>query len=129
MTEDEVKFEPEEEEEEILNYFLIVWDEFGLENIVDITEYEPWAGAEALRELAGQKKKGSPADTILSGMLLRARFNGHRSYEIYGLRTSVEKESLEQMFCEQPQVAANLIRSRGVSFLRRGSTPKQIQIT
>lgn len=127
MSDEEVEFE--DEEEEPTNYFLLVWDEFGLENIADITEYEPWAGAEALRELAGQEAKGSPADAMLAGMLLRARFNGHRNYEIYGVRTSVEKESLEKLFVEQPQAAADLIRSRGVAFLQRNSRTKQVQIT
>jgi len=46
---------------------------------------------------------------------LRARYNTQRHYEIYaiGVDASLDREQLVEMFDQDPQSAADLIRARG----------------
>ena len=48
-------------------------------------------------------------------MTLRARANTQRHYEIYGIQTveDIDKSTLERLFEDDPQAAAELIRERG----------------
>lgn len=107
------------------NYFLLLWDEKGLDALADITLYYNHVLAESIRYLVGEKPKASEADRILSQMLLRARFNPHRHPEVYGLRTSVSAEALKEAFDTSPQETALLVRQKGVSFLRGGPRKKE----
>jgi hypothetical protein len=52
---------------------------------------------------------------IITPMMLRARVNHQRNYEIYTLRTTsdIDVHDLRQMFESDPQHAADLIRVRG----------------
>lgn len=122
----DVEFDDEEDcQSEKDNYFLLLWDEKGLDALADITSYRNHALAESIRYLVGEKPKASEADRILSQMLLRARFNSHRHPEVYGLRTSVSAEALKEAFDTSPQETALLVRQKGVSFLRGGPRKKE----
>ena len=48
-------------------------------------------------------------------MTLRARANTQRHYEIYSIQTveDIDKSTLERLFEDDPQAAAELIRDRG----------------
>ena len=54
-------------------------------------------------------------NNIVTAMMLRARYNPQRHYEIYSINTdaSISKADLAQMFTDAPQTAADLIRDRG----------------
>lgn len=107
------------------NVFLLSWDMTGLESLIDLTTLEK------LHE-DGEKKRmmqilsdpeardpgnqaGSMLNQIVQNILLRARVNQQRHYEVYTIQTSssVSEKDLWDMFNNDPQYAAELIRERG----------------
>ena len=91
--------------------FLIMWCNEGLECCIDIT-------AEEQRRM-WQKLKGEPmsesAIPNYNHLLLRARFNSHRHYEIYSVEATdgISAEDIREMFEASPQSAADTIRRLG----------------
>lgn len=92
------------------NDFIISWDCYGLEALVDISGKRSKA---TFATLAGTKAPDLPE---LSAMLLRARMNPQRNYEVYALvcDEDITEETLRFMFEHDPQGTVNLIRERGV---------------
>ncbi len=92
------------------NIFIVAWDMLGLETIVDAHELQ---SEDVMRAL--QNQKSSRLSEMLFYLTMRARANMHRKYEIYSIHTNPEvtKDSLADMFAENPQAAADLIRARG----------------
>jgi hypothetical protein len=89
--------------------FVIMWDCNGLEFIEDLTEVEQnvtWAS------LKGETPKMPPN---LNHMILRARYNSHRHYEIYIIEAvdGISKDDIAEMFESSPQQAADTIRRLG----------------
>jgi len=97
------------------NAYLISWDMTGLEAVIPITQYEQWDRDNTFRILKDEPTARNPLDSIMQGMLLRARFNNHRCYEIYAIDCVDEISELDirHMFETDPQAAAELIRDRG----------------
>lgn len=96
------------------NRFLIVWNTLGLEEIVDIQDLE--------QQDTMNRLKNEPARSIretLNYFSMRARYNAHRIYEMYSIHTSedVSKDDLVDLFEQDPQAAADLIRERGTKIL------------
>jgi hypothetical protein len=92
--------------------FLVSWDMTGLEacvNISDIDKQQMWA------TLSDQPKEGPSLNHIVGSILLRARYNAQRHYEVYTIQVSdgIDEQDLRQMFEDNPQYAADLIRERG----------------
>ena len=91
--------------------FLIVWDNLGLECCIDITEDE--------QRRMWQTLRGEPVSetTIpnLNHIMLRARLNSHRHYEIYTCEATdgITAEDIRDMFEASPQTAADTIRRLG----------------
>jgi hypothetical protein len=91
--------------------FLIVWDNLGLECCIDVT-------ADQQRRM-WQKLKGEPvSETAIPNyqhLLLRARYNSQRRYEIYTCEATdgITAEDIREMFEADPQSAADTIRRRG----------------
>jgi hypothetical protein len=107
-----------------MNTYIISWDQTGLEAVVDITENIA-RGNDFEREKIWDLLK-DPGRTphnewvhevnhMVGIMMIRARANPQRHYEIYYINTdaSVSKADLTQMFEDTPQTAADLIRERG----------------
>ena len=97
------------------NAFIFSWDQNGIESIVPITQYENWDAENTFRVLADQPAMRNPLNFILHNMILRARANSQRHYEIYAIDCD---ESLDETFWREqwesePQATANLIRERG----------------
>jgi hypothetical protein len=92
------------------NIFIVSWDMTGLDCIIDAHELQ---GEDVMRALRGDK--GSKLGQTLFYLTMRARANSHRKYEIYSIHTDGEitKERLEELFQENPQAGADLIRARG----------------
>ena len=107
------------------NVFLLSWDMTGLESLIDLTTLEK------LHE-DGEKKRmmqilsdpeardpgnqsGSVLNQIVQNILLRARVNQQRHYEVYTIQTTpgITEKDLWDMFNNDPQTAAELIRERG----------------
>ena len=97
------------------NAYLVYWCEEGLESVVPITEYEQCDSDNTFRLLNNQEPVRNPLNQMIQNMMLRARVNSQRHYELYAIdcETSISKEDIAQMFEHDPQAAANLFRSRG----------------
>lgn len=97
------------------NAFIFSWDMYGIESIIPITQYEHWDKTNLIRMLKEEKTIRNPLDTIVRNLLLRARVNDQRHYEIYAVDCCEEMD--EKFWREQweqyPQETANLIREKG----------------
>ena len=91
--------------------FLIMWCNEGLECCIDVTEDQ--------QRRMWQKLKGEQvSETAIPNynhLLLRARYNSQRHYEIYSVEATdgITAEDIREMFEEDPQGAADTIRRRG----------------
>jgi hypothetical protein len=97
------------------NAYLVYWCEEGLESVVPITEYEHWDRDNTFRVLNNQETVRNPLNQLIQNMMLRARINDQRHYELYAVDcdNSIDKTDIEQMFETDPQTAADLFRKRG----------------
>ena len=101
-----------------LNRFLVVYDMLGLESIFDIDQamrtvesYEKQLVWSRLNGKELEVKRPNPIP--LQQILLRARVNNHRSYEIYTFSTSMSMLEVREQFDNDPQVIVNWIREYG----------------
>ena len=93
--------------------FILSWDMYGLESCVNATELDM---QHTLNLLSSSVNPRSPElNRIVNQILLRAKFNPQRHYEVYSIQvdSSVSKDDLMQQFEECPQEMANLVRKRG----------------
>ena len=91
--------------------FLVVWDQLGLECCVDVTEDQQRRMWESLQ---GKRVSDSRIPNI-NHIMLRARFNSQRHYEIYTVEATdgITAEDIRDMFEASPQTAADTIRRLG----------------
>jgi len=107
--------------------FLIMWDQLGLEYCVDVTEDQ--------QRRMWQTLKGEPVSesTIpnYNHLLLRARFNSQRHYEIYSVEATdgITAEDIREMFEASPQSAADTIRRLGHCLHSDRATKDRVLIT
>lgn len=89
--------------------FLVMWDCNGLECIFDITDME----GDAM--IAGLKGETYKQPFNLYTLMLRARYNSQRSYEIYTFEVegNISKDEMANTFESNPQYFADLIREKG----------------
>ena len=91
--------------------FLIMWCNEGLECCIDVTEDR--------QRRMWQKLKGETVSESaipnLNHIMLRARFNSQRHYEIYSVEATdgITAEDIREMFEASPQTAADTIRRLG----------------
>ena len=107
------------------NVFLLSWDMTGLESLIDLTTLEKLHEQEEkvrmMQILSDPKARdpgnqsGSVLNQIVQNILLRARVNQQRHYEVYTIQTTpgITEKDLWDMFNNDPQTAAELIRERG----------------
>lgn len=89
---------------------LLVWDCLGLEYSADLTNFE--------KELMWSELKGEKPRVRIPGLdilILRARANPQRNYEIYTVQVEadVTLKDVQQMFRDTPQEIVDLVRARG----------------
>lgn len=113
------------------NAYLVYWCEEGLESVVPITEYEHIDTENTFRILSNQDPIRNPMYSIIQMMILRGQFNTQRHYELYAIDCdqTIDKEDIEQMFDDDPQAAADLIRSRGVKVFSDRAEKNRVKIT
>lgn len=94
------------------NTYVFSWDMYGLESCINATEIDQQKVWSALKD---EKFRHEDINSILGKLVLRARFNTQRHYEIYAIEidSSISKEDLVDQFKENPQAMADLIRHRG----------------
>jgi hypothetical protein len=90
--------------------FVVMWDCNGLEVVADITEDEQ---ARVWGALKGQKVESRLPN--LNHLMLRARYNSQRNYEIYIVEATegITAKDIEDMFEASPQAGADTIRRLG----------------
>ena len=112
------------------NAYIFSWDQLGIESIISITEYEQWDHENLLNILGGSPSKRNPLHSILQQLILRARFNSQRHYEIYAIDCAegMDTEFWTTQWENSPQETADLIRKRGVKIYSDRQT-SQIKIT
>ena len=94
------------ENEKKTDKFLLMWDMYGLEAIVNISEYERKAIEDVLYERPVKHFSIQP-------LLLRARFNSQRRYEIYAIESELTEDEIIATFEENPQLIADTVRRLG----------------
>jgi len=101
--------------EDGLRYFLVSWDNLGVEYLEDITKYHPAQWAK--QHLFGSIKKSeampnNPLSAQVTAMTLRARYNSQRFYEIYVFTAtdSLAFEDVKQWGEDDPQGFADFVR-------------------
>lgn len=97
------------------NAFIFSWDTFGIEAIIPITAYENIDKDNLMNILAERPKKANPLDSIIFNLIIRARSNAQRHYEIYAIDcdSSLNEDFWRTKWKTDPQFCANLIREKG----------------
>lgn len=97
------------------NAYLFMWDQLGIESIVPISEYEQVEVDNTMRLLKDERPVRNPLWSVIQTMVLRAKFNQQRHYEIYTIDCAVgiSKEDWKNIWENDPQGTADLIRERG----------------
>ena len=94
------------EEAKLIRY-LVMWDITGLECIFNLTDVEKE------RSWAILKDDPVPDYPPLQLMILRARTNSQRHYEIYTFESEFTKTDIEELFKESPQLIVDAVRRVG----------------
>ncbi len=98
-----------------MRYFLISFDCNGLECLQDITEFHPdnWDKNQLMGIMMGKKYKPAPIHQQISQMIMRARFNTQRNYEIYIQQADddISAKDFASAFNDNPQFWADHVRT------------------
>jgi hypothetical protein len=97
------------------NAYIFSWDHHGIESIVPITQYEHHDKQNLIRILSEKPVERNPLNSIIQSLLLRARYNSQRHYEIYAIDCAegMDEEFWQEQWENYPQETAELIRERG----------------
>ena len=108
--------------------FVAMWDMLGLECLINVTqiekEHEQWEKENIFRILKDQDKTLKPAHVPLEMMILRARVNSQRHYEIYAFDSELSEQDIRETFETSPQVIVDSIRNIGHKFYSDRSNNK-----
>lgn len=100
-----------------VKHYLAMWDMLGLECIFDVgaakDEVEQWEKEAIWSTLKEESHSKKPNPIPLQHMILRARMNSQRSYEIYEFTATMSMSEIKQVFKDDPQVIVNWIRENG----------------
>lgn len=97
------------------NAYIFSWDMTGINAIVPITQYEGIDAENILRILKDEPTERNPLTSILQMMIMQARANSQRHYEIYAIDCAFEIDEAEWRahWESDPLSMADLIRARG----------------
>jgi hypothetical protein len=112
------------------NAYLILWCSEGLESVVPIGHYEQIDIDNTFRILNDEDPIRNPVNTIIHTMLLRARYNSQRHYELYAITADdgITQQDIETMFENDPQESANLIRRIGYKMYSDRAQTNKVKI-
>ena len=98
-------------------HYLAMWDMLGLESLHDVdlhmSKYNDWEKQKVVAILKEQRIPDQPSGIPLQMMLLRARVNSQRAYEIYEFNSTIEYDELKEAFNDNPQPIVEWIRDNG----------------
>jgi hypothetical protein len=99
------------------NRYVAMWDMTGLECLINVTaiqkQHEQWEKENVWRILKEQNKTVKPANVPLDMMIMRARANSQRHYEIYTFDSELSEKYIRETFESDPQVIVDAIRNVG----------------
>jgi hypothetical protein len=99
------------------NNFLVVWDMLGLESIFSVddalNEVESYEKDKTWKTLKGEPAGKRPNPIPLQMLIMRARYNSQRSYEIYSFKTDMSMKEVRKLFADDPQPIVDWIRKNG----------------
>ena len=97
-----------------MRYYIVSWDNLGVEFFEDITEHHPdnWAKNHLFDSLKENKIVRKGLSFNLNALVLRAQMNSHRHYEIYVFTSEddIGYKDIQQWFNTDPQGFANWVR-------------------
>lgn len=113
--------------------YVLSWDMYGLEACINVSDIEKRRMWNELKRTGDTPNHGRDPDvgSIVNAIMLRAKFNHQRHYEIYAVETddNISDQDLRDMFDRDPQGSADLIRVRGRKlYSDRASDNDQIKI-
>jgi len=98
-------------------HYLAMWDMLGLESLHDVDlhmkKYNEWEQQKILAILKDQRTPNQPSGIPLQMMILRARANSQRAYEIYEFNSTMAYDDLKEAFEIDPQPIVEWIRENG----------------
>jgi hypothetical protein len=107
-----------------------MWDMNGLESLINVTqiekEHKQWEKENIFRILKEENQTLKPAHVPLEMMIMRAKFNSQRHYEIYTFDSELSEQDISETFQHSPQVMANAIRKVGYKFYSDRATQKAV---
>ena len=98
-------------------HYLAMWDMLGLESLHDVdlhmNNYNEWEKQKVVAILKEQRIPAQPSGIPLQMMLLRAKVNSQREYEIYEFNSTMAYDDLKEAFEIDPQPIVEWIRVNG----------------
>lgn len=115
-----------------MRYILASWCSDGFECLQDVTNLYPdnFEKEQIIQALKGTTVKINPLYHQISSMMLRARYNSQRRYEIYLFTTedSVEFKDVEDWMIADPQNLVDWIRKNHYSKIHSDYNPNKTSI-
>ena len=94
-----------------------MWDCNGLESLHDVDyhmdRYNEWEKQKVISILKEERIPALPLGIPLQMMILRARSNSQRAYEIYEFNSTLKYKELTEVFNDNPQPIVEWIRANG----------------
>ena len=98
-------------------HYLAMWDMQGLECLFDVdlhmNKYNEWEKQKVVSILKEEQVPIQPQGIPLQMLILRARANSQRTYEIYEFNSTVKYDELKEVFNDDPQPVVEWIRENG----------------
>ena len=98
-----------------MRYWIVSWDHLGVEFFQEITEHHPdnWAKQHLFDSIKGSKVVSKPLGFNLNALLLRAKMNSQRHYEIYVFTSNedINETDITEWFERDPQEFADWVRA------------------
>lgn len=111
-------------------HYLAVWDMYGLECLIDIDqhkkEHEEWEKKQIVAILKEDNFRDIEPKLPLQYMIMRAKFNPQRQYEIYEFNSTMNYDDLKLSFEIQPQEVVDFIRKHGYKIYSDRTEKKQV---
>ena len=97
--------------------FIAMWDNTGLECLINVDDHEAELEAYEKKKMWNVLKDLKLIELKpklpIQQMIMRARFNSQRHYEIYGFTSYESEEWIKDTFKNNPQLIVNWIRENG----------------
>lgn len=98
-------------------HYLAMWDMQGLECLFDVDyfmgRYNEWEKQKVVSILKEERIPDQPIGIPLQMLILRARTNSQRAYEIYEFNSTLKYDELKEAFNDNPQPIVEWIRENG----------------